>query len=142
MLVERQEAIRACADYAAVHGYVAFAVFDKGQCLTGPDAHNTFSQGGASRDCDFKGTGATTASNVYSFNTGICYISSNVSEMFKLQPHFISILNLIGIQVYLYASPCQIIKKIVCFQILILYILCFGGKVTFLSIYKYLKCVA
>ena len=67
----RTGAVRKCADVASIRGYVVFALYDYGMCLTGPNAVRTFSQYGASSDCGYRGKGGTTGVSVYSFQKGM-----------------------------------------------------------------------
>ena len=62
--------MRSCADYAVGQGYTAFAVFDGGMCLAGPDVHKVFRKEGPSNMCGYKGTGSPESMNVYSFEAG------------------------------------------------------------------------
>ncbi|KAL4224243.1 hypothetical protein ACF0H5_017696 [Mactra antiquata] len=67
----RSEPIRKCGQYAKTHGYNIFAVFNGGQCLTGPHAAAEFTKPGASNKCDRKGVGSSESINVYTFDPDI-----------------------------------------------------------------------
>jgi hypothetical protein len=51
-------------------GYPMFAVFNGGQCLTGPDVLKQFNRLGASDKCSYSGVGSTESMNVFTFESG------------------------------------------------------------------------
>ncbi|KAK3084182.1 hypothetical protein FSP39_009668 [Pinctada imbricata] len=63
----RIEAVRKCADVASKSGYIVFAMFDDGKCLTSATAYKNFAKLGPSGDCGFHGKGSDTAMSVYTF---------------------------------------------------------------------------
>lgn len=67
----RTAAVRKCADVALENGYIVFALYNFGMCLTGPDAASTFSKYGVSTDCGYRGKGGVSGLSVYSFQKGM-----------------------------------------------------------------------
>ena len=55
-----------CAQASLNRGYSHFGLKNDGECWSGPDAQNTYSEGGSSTGCQ-NGIGASNAYTVYKF---------------------------------------------------------------------------
>lgn len=62
---EREDAIQKCAVAAIIRGYKTFGIQNGGMCVSGPDAHQTYSKYGESMDCKNDGEGGPWANQVY-----------------------------------------------------------------------------
>ena len=118
----RTGAVRKCADVASIRGYVVFALYDYGMCLTGPNAVRRFSQYGASSDCGYRGKGGTTGVSVYSFQKGMI-------DVFFLQVYIGSLTPPLCIEVP-YAKP-ENVRSCIC-------VLCVSIFLLFLLFYEYI----
>lgn len=76
--IDRTGSIRKCSNYASMMGYKMFAIFDGGQCLTGPDVAAQFSKSGASNKCSFNGLGSSESMNVFTFDPGNSEMIRNI----------------------------------------------------------------
>ncbi|XP_027050274.1 uncharacterized protein LOC113677635 [Pocillopora damicornis] len=62
---EREDAIQKCAVAAIIRGYKTFGIQNGGMCVSGPNAHQTYSKYGESMDCKNDGEGGPWANQVY-----------------------------------------------------------------------------
>ncbi|XP_066027384.1 uncharacterized protein [Pocillopora verrucosa] len=62
---EREDAIQKCAVAAIIRGYITFGIQNGGMCVSGPNAHQTYSKYGESMDCKNDGEGGPWANQVY-----------------------------------------------------------------------------
>ena len=68
---QRIDAHQKCAVAAMYRGYKAFAIQDGGECVSGPNAHQTFDKYGKSKGCKNDGKGGYRTNQVYSITRAL-----------------------------------------------------------------------